>query len=326
MNDKPTTIRQVSTNTQVTRPIRTAVETRLEDWIGYLTIEEGVSENTYNAYAKEVGRFLDWLEADPQAATVIEKATFIAYRNDLRDDGYAPATVNLSLVAVRRFLDWLETEGEIPYNPAMGVKGVKDPGRNRTHKRDDLTPAEVKRVLSVIDINTPQGKRDHAIISAMAYGALRQVEIHRARIGDYQTKSSRRVLWIWGKGTAEPDDFIVVNPQLEEAIARWLADHPFGSDPRAALFCSLSRRSHGKPLSTVYIRQLVKRYYRLAGIRESTKTTHSLRHSAITAVIRAGGSLLQAQRVARHTDPKTTEKYIHDYDRLKDPAEYLIKY
>ena len=71
---------------------------------------------------------------------------------------------------------------------------------------------------------------------------------------------------------------------------------------------------------------MIKGYYRKAGIRENSKTTHSLRHSAITAVIRAGGSLLQAQRVARHTDPKTTEKYIHDYDRLKEPAEYLIEY
>jgi integrase/recombinase XerD len=332
MSTKPTVITQepaeeltpYSAEISVTRPgiDRELFDRRLEAWKDYLSIEEGAPENTYSTYAKEVKRFIDWLELNPQG---IEKITFISYRNDLRAQ-YSPATVNLSLVAVRRFLDWLETEGEIPYNPATGVKGIKDPGRGKTHKKDDLTPAEVRRVLGAIDTSTLNGKRDYAIASAMAYGALRTIETHRAKIRDYQTKSSKRVLWVHEKGSADAEDYKVVHPKFESALAQWLADHPRGDDPEAPLFCSLSRRSYGKALSTVAIRHMIKGYYRKAGIREATKTTHSLRHSAITAVIRAGGSLLQAQRVAGHNDPKTTEKYIHDYDRLEDPAEFLIEY
>jgi integrase/recombinase XerC len=302
--------------------IREVIESQHTAWLDYLASEEGASESTISTYAKGVRRFLDWLVADSQT---LERSTLIAYRNDLKSE-YSPATVNLWLVAIRRFFDWLEAGGVIPRNPAIGVKGIKDPDRGRSHKRDELTPSEVKRVISVIDTSTLEGKRDLATVSAMAYGALRQIEIQRAKTGDYQVKRSRRVFVIWSKGDLEPDDYIVVNPELKIALEEWIAVHPGRDDPEGALFCSLHPRTYCRSLTTRHIRRIVKGYYLSAGIRDANKTTLSLRNSAITAVIRAGGSLLQVQRVARHIDPKSTEKYIYDYDRLEDPAEFMIKY
>jgi integrase len=88
----------------------------------------------------------------------------------------------------------------------------------------------------------------------------------------------------------------------------------------------LHARTYGEVLTTRHIRRIVKECLLAAGINDASKTTDSLRHSAIAAVIRAGGSLVQVQRVARHRNPMTTEKYIYDYDRLEDPAEFLIEY
>jgi site-specific recombinase XerD len=317
------TLTHYDDETSIARPvIREVIENQYNAWLDYLATEGGASESTIFTYAKGVRRFVEWLVTEPRT---LERSTLIVYRNDLKSE-YSPATVNLWLVAIRRFLDWLEAEGEIPRNPAIGVKGIKDPDRSRSHKRDELTPSEVKRVISVIDTSTLAGKRDLAIVSALAYGAFRQIEIQRARIGDYQVKRSRRVFVIWGKGDLESDDYIVVNPEFEIALAEWIAVHPGGDDPEGALFCSLHPRTYCRFLTTRHIRRIVKGYYLSAGIRDANKTTLSLRNSAITAVIRAGGSLLQVQRVARHIDPKTTEKYIYDYDRLEDPAEFMIKY
>jgi integrase/recombinase XerD len=307
----------------IIRPISQKIlESQLTAWIDYLAIEAGASEKTLITYAKEVNRFLSWLEANPQA---IEKSTFVAYRNDLRSR-YAPATVNLTLVAVRRFLDWLENEELIPHNPAKGIKGIKDPDGSRTHKRDELTPSEVKRVFAAIDTRSPVGKRDLAIVSVMAYGALRQTEVQRARIGDYRIKRSHRILWIWARESSKPDDYIVVNSNLETALTDWVTAHPRRENPDAALFCSLHPRTYCEKITTRHIRRIVKEYFLSAGIQDAGKTTHSLRNSAIASVIRAGGSLVQVQRVARHIDPRTTEKYLSEYDRLKDPAEFLIQY
>jgi len=314
---------QHTAETSVTGPVIPELfRSRRAEWIEYLAVEEGAPENTCKTYARELKRFANWLEDGPYT---IERDTLADYRDDLTRK-YSPATVNLSLVAVRRYLDWLEIEGDIPYNPAARVKGVKDRDRGHTHKRDVLSPAEVKRVISMIDTDTIKGKRDLAIVSAMAYGALRQSEIQRARIRDYQIERSRKILWIREKQDSEPDDFIMVNPGLNGALTDWMSSHPCADNPGAPLFCSLHPRTYGSFLTTRHIRRIVKECLLSAGVDDACKTTDSLRHSAIAAVIRAGGSVSQVQRVARHVNPMTTEKYIYDHERLEGPAEFMIKY
>ncbi|MGW8181062.1 MAG: tyrosine-type recombinase/integrase, partial [bacterium] len=158
---------QYTAEASVTEPVSLELfQSKRAEWIEYLAVEEEAPENTCKTYARELKRFLDWLEDDSHT---IERETLADYRDDLTRK-YSPATVNLSLVAVRRYLDWLETEGDIPFNPAARVKGIKDRDRGQIRKRDVLSPAEVKRVISMIDTDTIKGKRDLAIVSAMAYG------------------------------------------------------------------------------------------------------------------------------------------------------------
>jgi integrase/recombinase XerC/integrase/recombinase XerD len=63
-----------------------------------------------------------------------------------------------------------------------------------------------------------------------------------------------------------------------------------------------------------------------AGIKSKGKSTHSFRHSAITSAIRNGASLLEAQAMARHSDPATTQIYFHQVQRIENAAEKKIKY
>lgn len=285
-------------------------------------IAEDHTQSSVSTYAKELERFLSWLEANPQA---IGRETFLQYREYLKSR-YAPSSVNLAMVGIRKYLNWLYDIGEIPSNPALGVRGVRQRGRGKAHKKDALTPGEVRRLLGIIPTDSPIGARDKALIASMLFGGLRTIEARRALIGHYRTRQNRRILLLQGKGKAEAEDYSVVVPELEEILSHWLAFHPKGSDPKAPLFCSLSRRTYGEPLSSSGIRRMVKERFREAGIRDLSKSTHSLRHSAISAVIRGGGTLLQAQRFARHESPDTTQIYIHESDRLENPPELLIQY
>ena len=292
-----------------------------EEYRDYLRAEDHTSSSV-TTYAKELERFLSWLEANPQA---IGRETFLQYREALKSR-YAPSSVNLAMVGIRKYLNWLYDIGEIPSNPALGVRGVRQRGRGKAHKKDALTPGEVRRLLEGIPTNSPIGARDKALIASMLFGGLRTIEARRALIGHYRTRQNRRILLLQGKGKAEAEDYIVIVPELEEILSYWLAYHPEGSDPKAPLFCSLSRRTFGQALSSSGIRRMVKERFHEAGIRDISKSTHSLRHSAISAVIRGGGTLLQAQRFARHESPDTTQIYIHENDRLENPPELLIQY
>jgi site-specific recombinase XerD len=288
----------------------------------YLEFERDYPPSSVNTYAKEGKRFISWLEENPEP---ISRGTFLRYREFLKGR-YAPSTVNLALVGVRKFLAWLYDNQMIPENPALGLEGVRQRGRGKGHKRDALTPSEARRLLESIPTGSAVGARDKAIIGAMLFGGLRTIEIRRVTMGHYRTRGNRRVLLLQGKGRSEADDLIVIVPELEAILAGWLAVHPNGGNAQAPIFCSLSKRSFGEPLSSSSIRRMIKARFKAAGIRDDSKSTHSLRHSAITAVILGGGTLLQAQRFARHDSPETTQVYIHEIDRLENPPELLISY
>ncbi len=71
---------------------------------------------------------------------------------------------------------------------------------------------------------------------------------------------------------------------------------------------------------------MVKDRFHLAGVVNGGKTTHSLRHSAISNAIRNGAEPLQVQAMARHQSFDTTLGYYHEVSRTESPAEDLISY
>lgn len=92
------------------------------------------------------------------------------------------------------------------------------------------------------------------------------------------------------------------------------------------LSISLSNRSRGQRLTTRAIRSMVKARYRQVGVAGNRKTTHSLRHSAITNVIRHGATRLQVQALAGHASFDTTLGYFDAEARTANPGEDLIDY
>jgi len=278
----------------------------------------GAAENTINAYRRGLHRFLGWLAE--QGITQPNSADIAAYRDSLKEN-YSNLTVNLSLSAVRSFYRYLLENGAIGYSPAEGVRGIR--GGKREHKRSELSDSEVLDVLDTCD-DTPQGIRDRAILTLMAYCGLRTIEVQRANLDGLKV-NGRMVLWVQGKGHREADEFVVIPRDQEPVMRRWLAERKkLGNNP--ALFVSLSKQNRGERLTTRAISLLVKEHYHQALIFDDTKTTHSLRHSAITSAIRNGATPLQVQAMARHNSFNTTLGYIHEVSRLDAPAEDLVEY
>ena len=118
-------------------------------------------------------------------------------------ENYGAQTVNLRLSAVRSFYRWCVITEQLSVSPAESIKGVKR-SNSKQHKRDALTSAEVLGVLDTCD-DSVAGIRDRAILRLMAYCAMREVEVHRANIGNLKTQGDRLVLEVQGKGRREAD-------------------------------------------------------------------------------------------------------------------------
>ena len=295
----------------------------VDEWLAYCRDADGATPATVDAYRRGLRMFARWLQGSGNAGAV-GAPTVIRYKGWLQER-YSVQTVNLRLTAVRSFYRWCVLTERLVVSPAASVKGVKRP-RSRQHKRDKLANGEVVAVLATCGSDLA-GVRDRAILTLMAYCALRAIEVHRANIGNLRTDGDRLVLDVHGKGRLEADDMVVIPVSQEGVIRGWLAHRVTFRDPGDGdpLFISLSNQNRGQRLSTQAIRQLVKARYRQAGVVGNRKTTHSLRHSALSKVAETGG-MLQVKALGRHASFDSSIPYIHEVARVSNPPEDLIEY
>jgi site-specific recombinase XerD len=276
-----------------------------------------VKQDTATAYTRGLSKFMAWLGDRTPDPDVIRE-----WKADLLSKSNKPASINAWLAGLRSFFGWLAELGKIPFDPTQAIKGATRKGTRARHSRESLTDREVIRLLSMPGRDTPEGARDYAMLAAMVYTAARGIELHRANVEDLRTIDGALVMYVQGKGHDEKDDFVVLSPEAESAMRDWLVLR--GKDS-GALFTSCSNRTAGGRLSRRSIRGIVKGYFDAAGF-TGNKTTHSLRHTAITNAIRHDAPLHKVQGMSRHASIETLMIYYHEVDRLTDPAERYISY
>lgn len=279
-----------------------------------------IKQDTRLGYIQGVRRYLYWLMSRNDESATPDNIR--AWKADLLTK-YKPASVNAWLSGVRSFFTWLAEKGEIPFNPTQAITGAKRKA-SKKHSRQPLTDTEAKAVLAQPDRTTPEGKRDYAMLALMLYTAARTIELYHADVTDLHNEGGALVLYVQGKGRTEKDESLVLHSVAEAAMLEWLAER--GQKP-GPLFTSFSDRSDGGRLSRRSIRGLIKGYFISAGIHSDRKTTHSLRHTAITKALQGtGNDVVKVQGMSRHASIDTLMIYAHENNRAKDPAEKYIEY
>lgn len=201
---------------------------------------------------------------------------------------------------------------------------MKSPKRQNKFRRHGLTPEQSQRLLSYFSERSP---RDYAIISLLLRTGIRTIELCRADISDLTFQSGQRILKIKGKGHDDKDSFVCITDKTFQAIDAYLRTRgriKLG-DP---LFTSDSNNSMGKRLTTKTISSTAKEGLRHIGLNCPEFTAHSLRHTCAETILRAGGTIQDAQGVLRHASSVTTQIYIQSLSeekRLLNPAENLIE-
>lgn len=289
--------------------------------------EQDVSPASRETYTRSLRQFVSWLEQTGRAGRLreLQRDDILAFKESLQASGKSAYTTSGYLTVVRKLFEWLEAKKLYP-NIAKNIKGTKKP---RGFRKDCLSEEQLRNVISAMDATSLEGARDYALFNLVARTGLRTVEVARATVADMRREAGQAVLWIQGKGRDSKDDFVVLTEKAETPLRVYLAMRASRHgriEPEAPLFCSHSSRNNGRPLTTRSISRLIKQALRRAGLDDSRLTAHSLRHTAITLSIKGGASLQQAQAMARHSDPRTTEIYFHNLARVKDGAEKYIKF
>ena len=148
--------------------------------------------NTRRSYVRGVGDFLAWLEANGvRSITDTASLHVAAYIEELGRIQSAP-TVKQRLAAIRRLFDWLASGGVIPFNPASAVRGPSHSAK--VGKTPVLDPEEARTLLDAIDVTTPAGLRDRALIGLMVYSFARIGAALGMKVEDVFTQNRR--LWV----------------------------------------------------------------------------------------------------------------------------------
>jgi len=118
--------------------------------------------NTRKAYAKATGGSAAWYsQIGLQELGRIEPVHVAAYVEQLQER-LSPPSVKLNLAALPILFDWLAVDQVIPMNPASSVRGPRHSVRKG--KTPVLTAEEARTLLDVIDMSTPIGLRDRALV------------------------------------------------------------------------------------------------------------------------------------------------------------------
>ena len=194
----------------------------------------------------------------------------------------------------------------------------------RPTAQDALTEEELDRLLAQPNPRCPTGKRNLALLLVMADGGLRVSEAAALTTKDLVVEGGQitHVQIRNGKGGKTAKQPLTLRAAAK--LGSWLQERVELGMLQGPIFCTISKgRSAGyfaedgeelqpgRAISTVYVRQLVKRLGREAGI-ERDISPHTLRHTAVTRFLRATGNLELARKYARHANIQTTARiYSH---------------
>jgi site-specific recombinase XerC len=264
--------------------------------------------HTRRAYSRAVAEFLAWCEnrGVPSLAHVapLHVATWIEAQMQA---GLAAPSVKQRLAALRHLFDWLVVGQVVPTNPAASVRGPQHIVKGG--KTPVLDPAEARTLLDSIDITTPAGLRDRALIALMVYSFARVGAALGMKVDDVYTQNRR--LWVrlrekGGKAHAMP-----CHHNLEEYLIAYLDGCGLRDDTKGPLFRTIPNR--GGELTQSAMTQ--PDAYRMIGRRAGgagigTKVgNHSFRATGITAYLKNNGTLEKAKVMANHASTRTTQLY-----------------
>ncbi|KLU28103.1 integrase [Caballeronia mineralivorans PML1(12)] len=268
--------------------------------------------NTRRAYAHAVGEFLTWCAQAGVVSITAVQPLHVAAWIELQTQTLSAPTVKQHLAAIRHLFDWLVTGQVVPHNPAATVRGPSHTARQG--KTPVLDPVEARQLLDSIDITTPIGLRDRALIGLMVFSFARIGAAVTMRVEDVYVQNRR--LWVRLHERGRKRHEMPCHHTLDAYLHAYLDGTGIGGDPKGPLFRTIQRGTgqlSDTPLPQANAYAMVRRRAIAAGI--ATKIgNHTFRATGITAYLKNGGTLENAAAMANHASTRTTQLY----DRRRD--------
>ncbi|MGA2071515.1 MAG: site-specific tyrosine recombinase [Sedimentisphaerales bacterium] len=280
----------------------------VRDFLSYLTVEGGLSDNTIQGYGRDLRDFLEFCKSGKVGEIKqITPALIQKYMITLAKGDRAEASAKRALVAIRMFLRFGKLNGLVEDDFTGILEGPK------LWQRLPVICSK-KQVVDLLEAPSPKEKyylRDKAMLELLYATGVRASEVAGLKISDLNLDVG--YLRCIGKGRRER--VIPLGKMAAAATLDYLKDmRPKLAKSFSGDFLLLSRT--GRPMGRIEIWRLIKRYAARAGMPRNL-TVHTLRHCFATHLLAGGADLRSVQEMLGHVDISTTQIYTHvDQERL----------
>ncbi len=278
--------------------------TLIRQFANYLKLERSLSSNSIQAYVRDITKLKQFVENsnNPTSPAKVTTTIIQEFLQEIGDIGLSAHSQSRILSGVKSFYNFLEIEEMIDENPTEHIDSPKL-GRKLP---EVLNLMEIERIFEAIDLSTPEGGRNRAILEILYSSGLRVSELIELKIN--HVYSDIGFLRVIGKGNKErlvpigKSALKYLNIYLEEIRCHIPVKPGFEN------YVFLNRR--GKNLSRVMIFTIIKNLAIAAGIRKKV-SPHTFRHSFATHLVEGGADLRAVQEMLGHESITTTEIYTH---------------
>jgi integrase/recombinase XerD len=270
----------------------------------HLQLEKSLAIHSIDAYLGDLGKLTDYLQATaalkkPEEIVFADLQAFIKWIAEL---GMTQSSQARIISGIRAFYKYCLLEDIVKKDPTALLEAPKLTRR----LPDVLSFQEIENIINQIDLSTPEGSRNKAILETMYSCGLRVTELVNLKISQlFLDVGFIRVL---GKGNKER--LVPVGSIASKYIAIYknnIRPHiPVQKGEEDILF--LNRR--GRRLSRVMIFLIIKDLVSKAGISKII-SPHTFRHSFATHLVEGGADLRAVQEMLGHESITTTEIYTH---------------
>lgn len=278
------------------------METIIEEYLKFIQIEKGLSENTIGAYRRDLKKYQLYMQEQKIAhIDFIDRQTIQECLGSLIDQGASAKSIARFISTIRSFHQFALREKYAAKDPTVLIETPK----YEKKLPDVLDVEEVIQLLETPDLTTNNGYRDRTILELLYATGMRVTELIQIEIDDVNLIMG--FVKVFGKGNKER-----IIP-LGDTVIEYLDTYINTVRPQLlkktvtnVLFLNL----HGRPLTRQGIWKLIKQYGLRANITK-TLTPHTLRHSFATHLLENGADLRAVQEMLGHSDISTTQLYTH---------------
>jgi len=277
-------------------------DTSIKGFKSYLQIERSLSDNSVQAYTRDVKKFANYAIPLELSELKITRENISNFLSEIKDEGISARSQARIISGIKAFYKYLIMEDYLKVNPTELIEspkiGFKLP--------DTLSLIEIDNLIARVDLSNKQGERNRAILETLYSCGLRVSELTNLQLSNTHFKQG--YLKVIGKGDKER--LAPIGGKAIKYLTIYINEVRNHQEIKKGHEDFVFLNNRGAKLTRVMIFLIIQKLAEQIGLKKKI-SPHTFRHSFATHLIEGGADLRAVQEMLGHESITTTEIYTH---------------